>query len=67
MHNTSSSALSGRLVHMLIVQRSFAALFSQTPSSVFTALLRMERNEDEEEEEVLFRAEPVLVSAYGTC
>lgn len=62
-----SSGLSGRVVPVLIVQRSFTALFSQTPSSIFLGLLSMERNEDEEEEEVLFRAEPVLVSAYGTC
>ncbi|KAK3507712.1 hypothetical protein QTP70_034817 [Hemibagrus guttatus] len=32
-----------------------------TPSSIFSELLRMERDEDEEEEEVLFRAEPVLI------
>ncbi|XP_047671663.1 multiple PDZ domain protein isoform X5 [Tachysurus fulvidraco] len=32
-----------------------------TPSSIFSALSRMERDEDEEEEEVLFRAEPVLI------
>lgn len=51
---------------MLIVQTSFTALFLQTPSSIFSALLRMvrdEKEEEEEEEEVLFRAEPVLVSA----
>ncbi|XP_060720245.1 multiple PDZ domain protein isoform X1 [Tachysurus vachellii] len=32
-----------------------------TPSSIFSALSRMERDEDEEEEEVLFRAEPVMI------
>ncbi|KAM9449687.1 multiple PDZ domain protein isoform 3-T3 [Clarias gariepinus] len=32
-----------------------------TPSSIFSGLARMERDEDVEEEEVLFRAEPVLI------
>lgn len=36
---------------MLFVQKSFTALFSQTPSSIFSALLRMERDEKEQEEE----------------
>lgn len=48
-------------------EQVFTALFSQTPSSIFSGLARMERDEDVEEEEVLFRAEPVLVSACGTC